>query len=493
LAQTLELERNTIKSKLNTLKKMEDNFEWYRDGVKAIMKAPSTDGPAIGQTLSAKILGLMADIIEAKPTYETAVEAVLGDALQYIIVKDQQAGLNAIDYLQSHKAGRSGFIPVSSVKQVQKVQPGKSTDARLLLNQITIKSGYETIVQALLGHVVFAENLPEAVELFNRNGSSNTIVTKNGDVISPQGILVGGSKDKLNGILVKKQELRNLGRKNTQLDQKLEKARLDQNTLESGARNLERQLQKLTEEKNNTIKNEIEAEKELVKAGEALKNANRHLEIVALEKEQLQGEASDIDEEMTQYNTALADISAEVKGAQNNVTDISATLRTVSAEHDKYNQKVVDSQLQLTALNAKLENSTNSLRRLKEFHDDSLYRLEHLAQEIHEKQQRQATAKQKISDYEQRLSQMYRDMESLDQSLKTNEENYQAIDAQLKDSDDKISAIKGKREKALEKFRLLELEQSERKIKQENIAGRLEEKYQNSFSDLKTEKKWKRN
>jgi chromosome segregation protein len=487
LAQTLELERNTIKSKLNTLKKMEDNFEWYRDGVKAIMKPPSTDGPAIGQTLSAKILGLMADIIEAKPTYETAVEAVLGDALQYIIVKDQQAGLNAIDYLQSHKAGRSGFIPVSSVKQVQKIQPGKSTDARLLLNQITIKSGYETIVQALLGHVVFAENLPEAVELFNRNGSSNTIVTKNGDVISPQGILVGGSKDKLNGILVKKQELRNLGRKNTQLDQKLEKARLDQNTLESGARNLERQLQKLTEEKNNTIKNEIEAEKELVKAGEALKNANRHLEIVALEKEQLQGEASDIDEEMTQYNTALADISAEVKGAQNNVTDISATLRTVSAEHDKYNQKVVDSQLQLTALNAKLENSSNSLRRLKEFHDDSLYRLEHLAQEIHEKQQRQATAKQKISDYEQRLSQMYRDMESLDQSLKTNEENYQAIDAQLKDSDDKISAIKGKREKALEKFRLLELEQSERKIKQENIAGRLEEKYQNSFSDLKTE------
>jgi chromosome segregation protein len=211
LAQTLELECNTVKSKLNTLKKMEDNFEWYRDGVKAIMKPSSTGGPSIDQGLSAKILGLMADIIEAKPNYETAVEAVLGDALQYIIVKDQQTGLKAIEYLQSHNAGRSGFIPVTAVKQVENKQAAKTASGQLLLNQITVKSGYEPIIKSLLGHVVFSENLPEAIEMFNRNGASTTIVTKNGDVISPQGILVGGSKDKLNGILVKKQKLKDLG------------------------------------------------------------------------------------------------------------------------------------------------------------------------------------------------------------------------------------------------------------------------------------------
>jgi chromosome segregation protein len=86
LTQTTELERNTVKSNLNTLKKMEANFEWYRDGVKAIMKPQNTAESSISQEVSAKIIGLMADIIEAKPTFETAVEAVLGDALQYIIV-----------------------------------------------------------------------------------------------------------------------------------------------------------------------------------------------------------------------------------------------------------------------------------------------------------------------------------------------------------------------------------------------------------------------
>jgi chromosome segregation protein len=437
LAQTVELECNTVKSKLNTLKKMEDNFEWYRDGVKAIMKPP-TGEPTIDPGLSAKILGLMADVIEAKPTYATAVEAVLAPE-------------------------------------------------QLLLNQITVKSGYEPIIKTLLGHVVFSENLSEAIEMFNRNGASTTIVTKNGDVISPQGILVGGSKDKLNGILVKKQELKDLGRQSTELAQKLENARLDQTALESEARNLESQLQKLNEKRTNAARNEIEAEKELVKATEALKNATRHLEIVSLEKEKLQGEASDIDQEMTKYNTALADLSAEVSASQNKVSNISVTISAVSTELDEYDKKVVDLQLQLTALNAKLENASNSLRRLKEFHKDSLSRLEQLGHEILAKQQKEETSKQKVDQYGQTVSEMYRGMETLDQSLKINEEDYQAIDAELKNSDSRISDIKTKREKTLEKVRMLELEQSERKIKQENIANRLQEKYRNAFSVLKTE------
>jgi len=487
LTQSLELERNTVKSKLNTLKKMEDNFEWYRDGVKAIMKPTGDDASGFSQELSAKIVGLMVDIIEAKPTFETAVEAVLGDALQYIIVKDQDAGLRAIDYLQSRNAGRSGFIPVSAVRQSQKDQPQKPTAAQLLLNQISVKAGYEPIVDALLGHVVFTEDLAEAVEMFNRNGANYTIVTKKGDVISPHGILIGGSKDKLNGILAKKQELKDLNRQSNELDQKLEQARLNQAQMESEARNLERELQKLTEKKNNFARNQIEVEKELVKATEALKNARRHLEIVSLEKEQLQGEASDIDEEATKYNKALEELSIEVKNAQNKVSHISTTMSAVAGELEQHNQKVVDLQLQLTELNAKLENTNSSLRRLTEFHHDSLNRLDQLAEEIHQKQQKEKTAKQKIAEYDQKLSEMYRQMEAIAKSVQTNEASYSAIDAELKDSDNKILDIRNQREETLQKLRLLELEQSEHKIKKENIAKQLEEKYRKSFSVLKSE------
>ncbi len=314
--QTLELERNTTKSKYNALKKMEDNFEWYRDGVKAIMRAQSSNADeqiqettGISRELTAGVLKLAADIIDADPAYETAIEAVLGESLQYIVVKDQETGLQAIDYLQTHNAGRSGFVPISSAKPIRANENQLPDPSRLLLNHIRVKPGYENIAQVLLGDVILIDTIAEALELFNKNGTIQRIVTRNGEVVSHQGILIGGSKDKLSGILAKKHEIKELKRQETVLAQNIEKAQLEQNDLETVVRNLESTLQKQIEHKNRTVEDETEAEKALYRAGEDLKNAQRHLEIVQLEQEQLLGEASDIDDEMTKYNTALAGIS----------------------------------------------------------------------------------------------------------------------------------------------------------------------------------------
>ena len=499
--QNLELERTTAQSKLTTLQKMEDNFEWYKDGVRTIMRAktaklkapaPTTtehsEAPAdISRELSENIVGLMADIIETEPSFETAVEAALGESLQYIIVKDQHTGSLAIDYLRSQQAGRSGFIPVAALKQLKENQSPTGQASRMLLNHLTVKPGFEEIAQALLGHVAITESLDEAIELFNRNGSLQTIVTLNGDLISAQGIMLGGSKDKLNGILSKKQEMKNLQRQSKKLDQKLESAKDDQAQLDSDVRDLENRLQKLIEQKNETTQSDIEAEKRVFKISEELKNARRHFEIVSLEQEQLLGETSDVDAEMTETNSLLARLSDEIQGVQQSVKDATEKIVTVSGEMEDYNQKVVDLKLKLTAFNAKLENSSNSLRRLKDFFDDGQKRLEELKHEIKIKQDKEKASRQQIVAFEQGLSEMYNQIESLDQTLEVNEADFQTIDSELKESDDQISDIQSKREKTLEKFRLLELELSQLQIKRDNVVNRLEDRYQSSFSAIRTE------
>ncbi|MGD8524233.1 MAG: chromosome segregation protein SMC, partial [Desulfobacterales bacterium] len=500
-AQSLEIEKNTIESKLNTLQKMEANFEWYKDGVRAIMTAQSktpesqtidendiSATPAvIDQQLSDSILGLMADIIEAKPSFESAVEAALGESLQYIIVKDQQAGRTAIDYLQSQKAGRSGFIPVSSLKKHGKDQSKIPDPSKLLLNHVKAKPGFEKIIQTLLGHVVLAKDFEEAIDLFNRNGISQIIVTPNGDLISAQGIMIGGSKDRLNGILAKKQELKDLNKQSKKLAQRLANVRDDQAKMDADVRDLENQLQMLIEQKNSATQNEIDAEKTLYTVGEDLKNARRRFEIVDLEQEQLLGETSDIDSEMSKYDQALSDMSAEINSRQAKIKEVTQNISTVSAEMEAHNQKIVDLKLNLTAQDAKLENSNTSLRRLKEFHEDGQKRLAQLNQEIHLKHEKQKASRQNITEYEQKLSEMYGEMKHLEQALEDNEADFEAIDTQLRDSDNLISDIQSKREKTLEKSRLLELELAQLQIKRDSVVNRLEERYHNPFSVLKSE------
>jgi len=492
LAQTLELERNTAKSKYNTLKKMEDNYEWYRDGVKAIMRMPAQN-PAeqdaasaeVDRGLAQNVMALMADIIEADPDYETAIEAVLGESLQYIMVRDQETGLQAIDYLQHHNAGRSGFIPVSSVKPVAGGGSGPSPSAGLLLNHINIKAGFEEIAQAILGDVVLVPTIDEALELFNKNGTLQRIVTKNGDVISHQGIMVGGSKDKLSGILAKKNEIKELKRQDASITQELEKARIEQHNMESVVQGLETSLQKLIEQKNRTAEDEIEAEKALYKAEEDLKNARRHLEIVQLEQEQLLGEASDIDDEMSKYNSALSTVAGEINAAQKTVAQTSEEIDAVSGQLEEFNQSVVDLNLKLTTLQARMENSSSTLKRLKEFYADGQTRLDHLSRDIVLKQQKQEASKQAAAGNEEKLAQMYGIIERLDEAIDLSQADYQQIDARLQQNDSEISNLKSKQEKTLEKFRMLELEQSQLHLKRDNIALRLEEKYQSSFEELK--------
>lgn len=485
LAQSLDLERSTARSKHAALKKMEDNFEWYKDGVKAVMKRARQAGPD-GHVLTG-VVGLVADVIEPEASAAAAVEAALGESLQYIIVEHQPAGLAAIDFLRQQSAGRSGFIPAAALHDTAAGQAERPDPQRLLLQHVRVTPGCEAIAQALLGNVVLTETMAEAVDLFNQNGRIQTIVTRNGDVVSPRGFLIGGSKDAASGILVKKRELRELEQQAAALEQKLEAARLEQRSMEAGVRSLDVELQQLIERKTQERENEIDAEKALFKSSEELKGLRRQLEIVQLEQEQLLGESSDLDDQMSSTERELAAMAAGVEAAQQAVAEHTRQITALAATVQAANQQVMNLKLELTSLNAKLENSTHSLRRLREFQSDGVRRLEQLALEITQKTGNAEAARAQVQECEQTLANIYRKIRQIDAEIDRNETDYAAIDARLKESDEKIASIRDRREKTLEQLRVLELEQAQRQMKREHIAAQVEDRYHTPFSELQAQ------
>ena len=486
--QGLELERNQSRSQLATLKKMAANFEWYRGGVKAVMQAAKTDEGADTPPLEG-VIGLLADIVEPAPGYETAVEAVLGEALQYVLVRDQNAGARAIDYLQGHSAGRSGFIPVEAVKPLPGGPSQEPLPAELrLLDHISVSPDLQPIADAMLGHVAVVQTMPEALALFNRNGRIQTIVTQSGDVVSHQGLLIGGSQEQLAGILAKKQELKTLERRCIQLDQQIIEAQTRQQAAEKSVRELEIRLQEAISDNNAAGQESIEAEKALYRIGEDLKNARRHAEITDLEQEQLLGEESDLDDQMTEYNQALARITADVQNAQAETTEASLKISGLSAKLERHNQQIVDLKLELTAHNTKLENGRQTLHRLKEFQRDSHVRLEQLHREISNKKEKRKSAQDQISAKENNLGRYYEDLKRIETDLESNMSQYNSINANLQENDDQLAAIQTERQKTLEKIRLLELNLSEKRIMRDNIAGKAQERYHRSIGALRMQK-----
>lgn len=489
----LELELNKARSRYSTLKRMEENLEWYKDGVKAILKQvekteidPNFPADAFPATPEA-IRGLVADLIEPRPSYEIAVEAVLGESLQYILVDNQKVARSAIAYLQSSDAGRCGFIPLDAMTCVDANWTEKFDESGLLLNQVKVKPGYEAIASALLGQVIVVSDFDEALSVFNRDSHCMTVVTKNGEIISQQGFVIGGSKEKITGILAKRQELKDLDSQIQNLAQDLAGAVERQKEMESNVRSIEIELQKEFENKNNLGYAKTEAEKEHYRISEELKHAHRHLEIIHLEQEQLQGEQCDLDTEMNNTHTILADIESKIQTAQQEVAVAAEDLNRVNNEMERFNQQVVDLKLQMNTLNARLDNVNNTLRRLLEFEEDGKQRLEQLDEDIRRKHHRKAAAIQKTSELQGRLANRYEALKLLENALETNEVDYRTIDEKLKDHDGVIIEIQSKREKIQENIRVLELEQAQRNVQRDNIVNRLEERYQVTLNTCRTD------
>ncbi|MEQ8274403.1 MAG: AAA family ATPase [Deltaproteobacteria bacterium] len=95
------------RSRLKTLDDIQKNYEGCTDAVRRLMKQKERD-----PSLSTALHGLVADVVSAEPRFEAAVEAVLGDRLQYVIVNSQNDGLASIDFLKKNESGRSSFIPL---------------------------------------------------------------------------------------------------------------------------------------------------------------------------------------------------------------------------------------------------------------------------------------------------------------------------------------------------------------------------------------------
>ena len=224
--ETLRTELHRRTSRLTSLKEIQDRYEGFARGTRAVMqgageiadRAPG-EGPAIR--------GVVADVVRAPELLEVAVEAALGDRLGGVLVAQPEVGLAAIDYLKRASAGRSAFVPIdvsgggggggggieyddrSALVAAHAAVGGEGVLGRMA-DLVGFAEGYEQVGKRLLGGTVVVEELGRAIELYRR-GVGDRLVTLEGDVVDGDGVVAGGSRDAQGaGVLAQKREIRDL-------------------------------------------------------------------------------------------------------------------------------------------------------------------------------------------------------------------------------------------------------------------------------------------
>ncbi|MEW6078906.1 MAG: chromosome segregation protein SMC [Thermodesulfobacteriota bacterium] len=488
LVQSTDMEKNRIRSKYTEIKKLDENFEWYKDGVKSILQQAADEKTADG---CSPVMGVIADIVKPEPGFETATEAALGESLQYILVDSQQTGVQWIDGLKANHSGRSGFIPVAEFNELTGAapEPVSSTSPDLLINHITVSQEYKPLITTLIGRVFVTPDLHEALKLWHQpNGSTRkTVVTREGDLVSPLGIIVGGSKDRMDGILSKKQEIKDLARQIEDLAMKLDQARQTQSAIEKDVRELEEDLQQLKNSRNQAVARQMELEKESYRISTDLDAAVQRLEILELEEQHLDGEESDLDDEINKVRQTLASIQQQMQETETLIKQSHEAVNRAATQYEEFNQATMELRLKLSASQAELESNRKTMERLRSFQVEAVQRRDQIASEIASKQAKMETVTASIGQCEQQLAAGYGNLESLEGKLSEHESMYTTISERISETDRKFADIRSQREKNAENIRFLDREQLDRAVKQEGLVHKLEDLYHAAFATIRQE------
>lgn len=472
--QNMDISRSKIKSKYHTLKKMDENHEWFKGGIKAIMARQQVDD---------RILSLIVDVVEPFRYYEEALEVALGEALQFVIVKDSETGIDSMDYLKTNNAGRSGFLPVKIDKQLSKTKWPKQfkQSVKPLLECISIKDGFEESIERILGKVLVAKGIETGIKAW-KDYPDCRVVTQSGEIISENGIFIGGSKTE--GIIAKKQEVKQLEAQLREIEDELINAKLAQQNLENELKELEINLQRQSHALNTQKNNEIESEKKLYRLEEDLKHARRNLDFLSDECKKLSGEETAINEEISKSDQALNDVTKEIEDTQKTISQTSTELTKHTEKMESYQQKVMDYKLDATNISAQLESQVSTLRRLQTFENEGLEREKQLDEDIRERTRQIGTLKKQIEESDEYLKVRRNEIKQLEESLSESQAEFDLIAKKMEENNASMSQIKGAQAQTQQKIQALELEQSQRKLKLENIDARINERFDQELEEI---------
>jgi chromosome segregation protein len=467
--ETFKDNLNEVTSRLYGLESLQGNFEGFEEGVKSVMlwqKAKAEQLHADG-SVSTQFYPV-SELVEVPSEYEVAMEAVLGTKLQTLVTENNAHSLDALTHLKDKKAGRSSFLAqdILSANAGLTTPPHGPGVKALLHNVIQCREGFKPSIEKLLGDVVVVDSIQDALRLRVENPAW-AYVSLDGDVISRDGVLTGGSSEAADsGVLKRRREIKELSQKKDEWAGKLALAQAVLKKIEQEAQSLTSNLektQKLRQEQEIKVaglKKDFErAQTEINNALYAVERQDREVQKIIQQYDLLESKKSELYENAEINRTKKAELEDSIQtlddelnhqklgyeGLQNDVLELKVKLASRNQEFEGQSKQLAmverslgDLQLQLSRMSEESDKNTNFLSSNQfKFEEDKL-NLDRLIMTVEE-------GKQKISELRNEYEIFNSETRSLDEKvmdwqrkkntlqMKMNESKLQLDQARLKE------------------------------------------------------------
>jgi chromosome segregation protein len=296
------------RSSFEALSELERAREGYGAGVRAVFADDR-------RAALAGVVGTVADLLEVPRGMERAIEAVLGERLQWVVVERFEHARAAVAYLREHGLGSATFLPLEHLPAAGGARPDDN-GARWVSRSVGASA--PSLVHHLLGQVAIVDHLDEAEALWRRNGVVATYVTSDGEVLGPTGRLHGGGTGVASAaehsLLARKRQLRDLDLDVQRLSASVDAEQAEVVALSASVALRREQISTIAKSVQARLADRLAGEKDLERVAQEHDRTQRHLETISSESRQVAREADETGTTLARLTQRIA-VARDAEGA----------------------------------------------------------------------------------------------------------------------------------------------------------------------------------
>ena len=415
------------------------------------------------------VYGSLSDIISVEEKYAWSVETVLGDALNYILVKNIDTAKKLINLVKDNKKGRITLIPLEQINEVKIDMINQNGSINLLSELVKCDEKYKNLIHILLGDVAIVDNFDDAISQ-SKKYPAVRFLTTDGEMVNFNREISGGSVDKKGTTIIgRKDQLKKLHKELETLNKSVQKK-------EEEIKSIDNEITSLHETKNELVSSIEEKKQQLIDLDKKESQYKYQIEKEGQDQKGEKDRVSNYKNNIIELKKNIEFLSANVDKNQLKLNKKEAETITNTNDYEKLNEslqlivnEVQKAQLNVTNIQNQISNRQTDIQRT----ENSRSELERSISARKEEIDQITTLLEQIkTDSEKRKIERETIWEKRDQLETESEKITQETDAikfKITDVENQTRQYRKQHDSSLEKSRALELQISENNLKSANL------------------------
>ncbi len=345
-----------LEARLRSLEEIDRKRSTFGDAARFLLaEAPET----VGQH------GAFADHLRVERTFERAVDALLGDLLQHVVVDRTDQVTQALARLDEQQAGRCGFLVLDQARAARPLAAlAAATGARVLRDVVQASGPYADLIMRTLPDAYVVESFAAAEALALATGLP--VATLDGEVFRGAGLVEGGARGGALGILEVRADARAVRADVKAIELDVHHLANDVTAIELDIFNGEADVAVKLTALHDLEKSIVSHQAQLTRATDEVTRVSRRIEVVTTERRRSEDEEQAADDRREQSAMAIiAHESGQVE-AEQTLGSVMARLQSVRVDAEGHLRRVSEARADQATMTERVQSLEGEAQRLEE-------------------------------------------------------------------------------------------------------------------------------